>query len=172
MSKDWTFDALNHSSLARRCLWLDFNVPISMALVGNLWPIDWPKPVCGCLKLLCIVLMDLVPRKCWTNYFATMFQLCRITRSSTTMFVDLLLACYLANTTCAIINAMTALIFIILIVSRLHAFFLVAPVRSSLHVLLAVVAISYFQHTPAVRSNDICLSLNLLSLSVVINTSQ
>ena len=61
-------------------------------------------------------------------------------------------------------------IFIILIVSRLHAFFLVVPVRSSLHVLMVVAVISYFQHTPAVRSNDICLSLNLLSLSVVIVT--
>ena len=35
--------------------------------------------------------------------------------------MDLLLACYLANTACAIMNIMTALIFIILIVSRLHA---------------------------------------------------
>ena len=67
-------------------------------------------------------------------------------------------------------NIMTTLISIILIVSRSHAFFLVDPVRSCLHVLVAVAAFSYFQHTPAVRSNDICLSLNLLSLSVVINT--
>ena len=62
------------------------------------------------------------------------------------MFADLLLACYLANATCAIINIMTTLIFIILIVSRLHAFFLVVAVRSSLHMLVAVAAISYFQH--------------------------
>ena len=67
------------------------------------------------------------------------------------MFMDLLLACYLANATCAIINIMTALIFIILIVSRSHAFFVVVPVRSSLHVLVAVAAILYFQHTPAVH---------------------
>ena len=59
------------------------------------------------------------------------------------MFVDLLLAC-LANATCAITNIMTTLIFII--VSRSHAFFLVVPVRSSLHVLVVVVVISYFQH--------------------------
>ena len=38
---------------------------------------------------------------------------------------DLLLACSLANTTCATINIMTTLIFII--VSLLHAFFLVVP---------------------------------------------
>ena len=62
------------------------------------------------------------------------------------MFTDLLLACCLANTTCAIINIMTTLIFIILIVSRLHAFFLVVPIRSSLHVLVVVAVICYFQH--------------------------
>ena len=60
--------------------------------------------------------------------------------------VDLLQACSLANTSCAIANIMTALIFII--VSRLHAFFLVVAVRSSLHVLVAVLTISCFQHTP------------------------
>ena len=38
---------------------------------------------------------------------------------------------------------MTTLIFII--VSRLHAFFLVVPVRSSLHVLVVVAVILYFQ---------------------------
>ena len=42
---------------------------------------------------------------------------------------DLLLACYLANAACAIANVVTALIFIN--VSRLHAFFLVVPVRLS-----------------------------------------
>ena len=36
---------------------------------------------------------------CWTNYFVTTFQLYRIARSSTTMFIDLLLVCYLANAT-------------------------------------------------------------------------
>ena len=40
---------------------------------------------------------------------------------------------------------MTALIFII--VSWLHAFFLVVPVRSSLHVLVAVAVIPYFQQS-------------------------
>ena len=44
---------------------------------------------------------------CWTNYFVTLFRVHRIARSSTAMFVDLLLVCYLANTTCAIINIMT-----------------------------------------------------------------
>ena len=65
--------------------------------------------------------------RCWTNHFATVFRLCRIARSSTTVFTDLLLACYLANANCAVMNIMTALIFII--VSWLHAFFLVVPVR-------------------------------------------
>ena len=51
--------------------------------------------------------------------------------------VDLLLACYLANATCAIINIMATLIFVILIISQLHAFFLVVAVRSFLHVLVA-----------------------------------
>ena len=63
------------------------------------------------------------------------------------MFIDLLLVCYLAHTTCAIINIMTALIFII--VSRLHAFFLVVPVHSSLHVLVAVAVICYFSQGPS-----------------------
>ena len=85
---------------------------------------------------------------CWTNCFASAFRLHRMARSSTSVFMDLLLVCYLANTTCAIINIMTALIFIILIVSRSHAFFLVVPVpvHSSRHVLVVAV-ISYFQHS-------------------------
>ena len=82
---------------------------------------------------------------CWTNCFATVFQLCRTARSSTTVFMDLLLVWYLAITTCAIINIMTTLFFVILIVSRLHAFFVVVPVRSSLHVIVVVAVISYFQ---------------------------
>ena len=85
--------------------------------------------------------------QCWTNYFVTVFRLHRTARSSTTMFIDLLLVCYLANATCAIINIMTTLIFII--VSRLHAFFLVVPVRLSLHVLVVVAVIYYFQHMVA-----------------------
>ena len=84
---------------------------------------------------------------CWTNYFASMFRLHQIARSSTAMFADLLLACHLANAACAIANVMTALIFIILIVSWLHAFFLVIPIRSSLHVLVVVAAISHFQQS-------------------------
>ena len=64
-------------------------------------------------------------------------------------------ACYLANATCTVTNVVTALIFII--DSRLHAFFLVVAAWSSLHVLVAVAVIPCFQHTPAVRSNDICL---------------
>ena len=59
----------------------------------------------------------------------TVFRLHRIARSSTSVFVDLLLVCYLVNTACAIMNIMTTLIFII--VSLLHAFFLVVPVRLS-----------------------------------------
>ena len=85
----------------------------------------------------CLIHLKVVPTasgSCWTNYFATTFRLCRIARSSTAVFIDLLLVCCLANTTCAIMNIMTALIFIILIVSRLHAFFLVVLVRSSLHI--------------------------------------
>ena len=77
--------------------------------------------------------------------FVTVFRLHRTARSSTAMFVDLLLVCYLANTTCAITNIMTTLIFIILIVSQSHAFSLVVPIRSSLHVLVEVAVISYFQ---------------------------
>ena len=86
--------------------------------------------------------------------FVTIFRLHRIALSSTTMFIDLLLVCYLANTTCAIINIMTTLIFIILNASRLHAFFLVVPVRSFLHVLVAVAVISYFQHQLIKSSHD------------------
>ena len=68
--------------------------------------------------------------QCWTNYFVTVFRLHRIARSaSITISTDLLPACYLANVTCTITNIMTALIFII--VSLLHAFFLVVPVRLS-----------------------------------------
>ena len=49
----------------------------------------------------------------------------------------------LANSTCTIINIMTALIFII--VSRLHALFLVVAVRSLLHALVVVAVKYYFQ---------------------------
>ena len=48
----------------------------------------------------------------------------------TCLHEDLLLACSLANATCAIINIMTILIFII--VSWSHAFFLLVVVHSSL----------------------------------------
>ena len=96
--------------------------------------------------------------------FVTIFRLHRMARSSTSVFVDLLLACCLANdATCAIVTIMTTLIFINLIVSRLHAFCLVVPIRSSLHVLVVVAVISYFQHTPAVRSNDICNSASSIN---------
>ena len=69
------------------------------------------------------------------------------------MFIDLLLACHLVNTTCAVANIMANLIFTI--VSLLHAFFLVVPIRSSLHAPVEVAVISCFQHTPAVQSNDL-----------------
>ena len=53
------------------------------------------------------------------------FRLCRTARSAVfAVSADLLLACSLANTACAIMNVMTTLIFII-IVSRSHAFFVV-----------------------------------------------
>ena len=88
-------------------------------------------------------------RKLLDKLFVTMFRLHRIARSaSVTASTDLLLACYLANATCAIANIMTALIFII--VSRPHARFPVVVAHSSLHMLVAVAANSYFQHTPAV----------------------
>ena len=57
--------------------------------------------------------------------FVTVFRLHRIARSSTCMFIDLLLVCYLANTTCAITNIMTTLIFIILIIDWM------VPVRNT-----------------------------------------
>ena len=76
--------------------------------------------------------------------FVTVFRLHRMARSAAVATSrDLLLACYLANTTCAITNIMTTLIFII--VSRSHAFFLVVAVRSFL-VLMAVAANCCFQH--------------------------
>ena len=59
------------------------------------------------------------------------------------MSTDLLLVCSLANTTCAVANIMANLIFTI--VSLLHAFFLVVPIRSSLHAPVEVAVISYFQ---------------------------
>ena len=69
--------------------------------------------------------------------FVTVFRLHRTARSAAfTVSMDLLIVCYLANAACAIINIMTAPIFII--VSRLHALFLVVPDRSFLHVLVAV----------------------------------
>ena len=74
-----------------------------------------------------------------------MFRLHRIARSFTAMFTDLLLACHLADAACAVMNVVTALIFIILIVSWSHAFFLVVPVGSFLHVLVVFAVISYFQ---------------------------
>ena len=43
-------------------------------------------------------------------------------------------------------NVMTTLIFVILIVSRLHAFFLAVVVPSFLQVLVAVGVIPHFQH--------------------------
>ena len=58
--------------------------------------------------------------------------------------LDLLLACSLANAACAVINIMTALIFVI--ISRSHAFLLVVAVRSFLRALMAVVANCHFQH--------------------------
>ena len=87
-----------------------------------------------CFKVTMMSLLD--------KQFASIFRLYRIARSSTILLLNLLLV-YLVNTTCAIINIMANLIFTI--VSRLHAFFLVVPIRSSLHALVVVAVISYFQ---------------------------
>ena len=76
-----------------------------------------------------------------------MFHLHRIAQS-----IDLLLACYVANTACAIIVIVTSLIFII--VSPSHAFLLVVLIHMFCHTLVAVEALLCFQHTPAVQSND------------------
>ena len=63
---------------------------------------------------------------------------------------DLLLACSLANAACAIANIVTAPIFII--VSWLHAFFLVVVVvHSFLHILVVVVVNYYSQQTSDAR---------------------
>ena len=98
-------------------------------------------------KLFCFMLVLLVTvTEMLDKLFATVFRLCRTARSaSVAVSADLLLACCLANAACAIMNIVTALIFII--VSRLHAFFLVVPVRSFLHALVVVAVISYFQHS-------------------------
>ena len=58
--------------------------------------------------------------------------------------VDLLLACSLANTACAVMKIVTALILII--VSRLRAFSLVVVVRTFLQVLMEIAVNCYFQH--------------------------
>ena len=58
------------------------------------------------------------------------FRLCRTARSAVfAVSADLLLACSLANTACAIMNVMTTLIFVIF-VSWSHAFFLVVVLRT------------------------------------------
>ena len=77
-----------------------------------------------------------------------------MTRSAAVVFANLLLVCSLANATCAITNIVTALIFVILIVSRLHAFFLVVAVCSFLQVLMVVAVIPYFQHSSAFAPVD------------------
>ena len=98
--------------------------------------------------------------------FATVFRLHRMTRSAAVVFANLLLVCSLANTTCAITNIVTALIFVILIVSRLHAFFLVVAVCSFLQVLTVVAVNSYFQHPDASGTFLAWTATRLGSLSV------
>ena len=68
---------------------------------------------------------------CWANCLSLLFRLHRAARSSTSVFADLLLACCLADTACAVANVVATLTFIILIVSRVHAFFLVVPAAHS-----------------------------------------
>ena len=101
-----------------------------------------------------------------------MFRLHPIARStSVTMSIDLLLACYLANAACVVSNSMTALIFII--VSWLHAFFLVVVVRSSLHALVAVAVNHCFQqHLITLSWACICLGSSPLWTSFFINLNQ
>ena len=75
-----------------------------------------------------------------------MFWLHWLAPSSTAVLADLPLVCYLANANCAVVNIVTAPFFVILIVSRSHAFSLVVPICSSLHALVVVAVVSYFQH--------------------------
>ena len=104
------------------------------------------------------------------NVCVPMFRLHRIARSTAfTASIDLLLACSLANATCAIMNIMTTLIFII--ISWLHAFSLVVVVRSFLHVLM-VVAVNYYfwQWCLEVKPKDVvrkCLVQNIAFLLAV-----
>ena len=111
---------------------------VDFAFIPQIWEFfNFLEPYCFLLENRCWILDSLSPCSSCIGWLDLLLLL---------VFMDLLLAvCYLANTTCAIINIMTTLIFIILIVSQLHAFFLVVAVRSSLHVLVVVAVIPYFQ---------------------------
>ena len=74
-----------------------------------------------------------------------MFRSHRIARSSTTMFLDLLLAC-LVNTTCAIINIMANLIFTIVSLSVTCILSCCSCPLISLHALVGIAVILLFQH--------------------------
>ena len=95
---------------------------------------------------------------CWTNFVSACSN---CVGQLNLLSADLLLVCTLANATCANANMMTALIFII--VSRLHAFFLVVVVRSFLHVLVAVVAIHQhsMQGYHSLLSHHVCLAVDI-----------
>ena len=82
------------------------------------------------------------------------FRLHRMAQSSAVAFTDLLLVCCLTDAACAVVNIVTAPVFIILIVSQSHAFFLVVAVRASFHAPVAVAVISCFQQaTPDAMVN-------------------
>ena len=78
------------------------------------------------------MILNLLDKLCVTTFW--LHQMAR--SAAILMSMDLLLACYLANATCAIMNVMHTPIFII--VSQSHAFFPVCVVRSPPHVFVAV----------------------------------
>ena len=109
-----------HCFVFARCLqpaWSESKLgPIFLAQCTCLWRSQ------ACVEVL-IDSTDCNKLTLLDKQFASIFRLYRIARSSTILFLCLLLV-YLVNTTCAIIYIMASLIFTI--VSRLHAFFLVA----------------------------------------------
>ena len=79
------------------------------------------------------------------KHFASMFRLYRIARSSTILFLNLLLVC-LVNTTCAITNIMANLIFTIVSLSVACILSCCSCRLTSLHVLVETAVILLFQH--------------------------
>ena len=91
------------------------------------------RKVVACTTFFCHQQARHINGKLLNKLCVRSFQLCQIAQSA--MSLDLLLACTLANTTCAIINIMTTLILSFLIVSWSYGFFLVVVVHHSfLHV--------------------------------------